>query len=118
MFMSSLLADVLFDASASGSFRISCIENMDDDVRGVDDLVEFIPDPFTLALGEDGLPGTGKFLTICLTRIAAEQLCLVEPFQVSVMHFFSLTCQIFKSPDTHLDPLPLGLGAESITIGS
>ena len=57
MLMCLFLLDVVFNHRASGSEGISCIENLDDDVRAVDDLVQLVPDALALSGAENVFPG-------------------------------------------------------------
>src|SRR4051812_23823405 len=51
------LANVLFDASTSRTFWVSCIQNMYDNIRGVNDFVELIPYSLAFSFRKDGFSG-------------------------------------------------------------
>ena len=50
----------------SGSDRIASVQDVEDDIRGVNDLVQLVPDALRLSLVEDGLlcGGDAEFLLL------------------------------------------------------
>eukprot|EP00760_Papus_ankaliazontas_P029821 PhM_4_TR4484/c1_g1_i1/m.73467 len=48
-----LLADVVLDEAAAGAHRVACVDNVHDDVAGVDDLVQLVPNACALTLLEE-----------------------------------------------------------------
>lgn len=55
MFMCLFLSQVLDDGLTSRTERISCIQDMDNDIGRIEDFVEFTPDTSGCTLGVDGL---------------------------------------------------------------
>lgn len=56
MLVCLLLFDVIFDHCASCSKWISDIQDLDDNIRAVDDFVQLVPDPFALPGSENIFP--------------------------------------------------------------
>lgn len=122
----SLLTNVLFDTSATSTERISGVEDVDDNITGIDDLVQLVPDSLTLTLGEDGLLG-GRGLTmnlwgsladlLSLVGVSAQETCLFEAVKVRVVHLVCLSSKILQRANSQLWTLSLSLGAESVCKG-
>jgi len=62
MLVRRFLLDVFLHAAASRSFWISRVQDVEDDVRGVDDFVQLVPYPLALTFGEDGFASNRKLL--------------------------------------------------------
>jgi len=94
MLVGSFGLEILLDTSTPRSERISCIQDVKDDVGGVDDLVQLIPYPLALTFVEDGLDGSSEDIigsnwaacSVVLrhTGIAAQQLGLLQAVMVGI----------------------------------
>jgi hypothetical protein len=57
LLVAGLLLDVVLDTSAASSLGIAGIQNVDDNVRGIDNLVQLSPNTLRLTLLEDTVSG-------------------------------------------------------------
>ena len=71
MLMFRFLLDILQDRLTARAHGITGVEDVEEDVGGINDLVEFIPDTAGLAFGEHGVPDLGARGMVAL---AAERL--------------------------------------------
>ena len=95
---------------------------MDDHVRRVNDLVQFIPDTLTFALAKDGLDGSGKLgLGLCflieVSRVAAQDPSLIEAVLVRVQHLLRVLSHVAERGDGELGSLTLGFGPKGMREG-
>lgn len=71
MLVRGLRANVFFDTTTTGAVGVTGIQNVEDDVTGVDDLVQLVPDTLRGALHEDELSCAGKVaIVVVLVGIA------------------------------------------------
>lgn len=112
------LLQVLLDTQTPGAEGVSSIKHMDDDVRRVHDLVEFVPDSLALTLVKDGLDGHGEGLIVVIkigvARSTTQQPGLLEAILVGVHALLSVIGQVGETADAKLNTLPLCLRAEDI----
>jgi len=124
MLVRSFFVDVFLDASATGAEGVSCVKDVDDNITGVNDLIQLVPDSLALALGEDGLTSGSQVAVCCrlceLVAIAvsngvsAQQMGLLQAIEVGVVHLLSLTSKVLERADGKLGPLPLSLWAKGL----
>jgi hypothetical protein len=77
MLVRRFLTNVFLNTSASSTNGVTSIQNVDHDIRRVDNLVQLVPDTLTLTLGEDGLTSGGEGGLFDGTDITGDDGCTI-----------------------------------------
>lgn len=121
MLVGGLGANVLLDTATSGAVGVAGIQDVQDNVAGVDDLVQLVPDALAGALHEDELTRTGQIavfvLLVRLARGSGQELRLLQPLDVALVHVAGARGQVLDGAEVELGLLALGLGAEGLGEG-
>lgn len=119
MLVRRLLAEILLDTATSRSQRVASVQDVDDNVGGIQHTVQLVPDTLALTLVEDGLDRQGDVTLVLVrtTRLAAEQLVPLLELIELVKVLVDLASQIRNGTGANLDALPLRLGTERVSKG-
>jgi hypothetical protein len=115
--------NVLFHTSTPRTIGVAGVENMQNNITGVDNLVQLVPDTFAGTLHENELPRLRKVaigvvvVGLDIARGARQQLGLLEPVDVGLVHGACAARKIFNGAEVQLWPLALRLGTECVLEG-
>lgn len=121
MLVRSLSTNVLFHTATTCAVRVASIQDVKDNITGVDDLVELVPNALGGTLHEDELSCGGEVavlvLLVRLTRRSRQEFCLLETLGVVLMHGVCTGGKVFDGAKVQLGLLALSLSAESLCEG-
>jgi hypothetical protein len=116
-------ADVLLHTSTPCAIGVAGVKDVQNNITGVDDFVQLVPDTLAGALHEDELPRLRKVAVgvvvvgLGVARRARQQLGLLEAVDVRLVHGAGAARQIFNAAEVELRALALGLGAKRVLEG-